>query len=78
MLEEEHKTFLIKLGDRIKHLRLQQGLSRVQLAFEIESSVRYVLSVEKGEKNIGCVTIFKIAKALDTDIRNLFEFNDQN
>ncbi len=77
MHDSEHKIFLSELGNRIKHLRLEQGLTRVQLAFEIESSVRYVLSIEKGEKNIGCITIFKIAKALNVPIQSIFDFNAQ-
>lgn len=44
--------FLKKLGNRIKILRVAQGLSQAQLADSINMSPRYLSEVEAGKRNI--------------------------
>lgn len=74
MIEQE-KIFLIKLGQKITEFRRIQNLSKVQLAFEINTSESNIRRIEKGQVNVGIVTLLKIADALDITISDLTEIN---
>ena len=74
MRDPEHKEFLVKLGQRIQALREAQGLTKVQLAFEIGTSEKYVRTLEKGATNPGAVTLLKISQALDVTMSALYDF----
>lgn len=74
MNDNESQIFLKKLGTRISVLRKKQNLTKVQLAFEINSSESNIRRIEKGEVNLGAYTLLKIAKALNVEMKELFEF----
>ena len=65
---------LKKLGERIKHLRVSQNTSQSQLAFEAGIPLNQVGRIERGEINVGVSTLFAIAKALDLEIKEFFNF----
>jgi transcriptional regulator with XRE-family HTH domain len=52
------------LGDRVKELRHQQGLSQEALALACKLDRTYIGGVERGERNISLVNIYKVAAAL--------------
>jgi len=62
------------LGKKILELRLKQNISQEQLAFEANVSRRQIGRIERGEINPGIATIFSIAKALDVQVKVLFDF----
>lgn len=56
------------LGDQIRHVRKEKGLSQEQLALQAEVDRSYIGGIERGERNVSILTLVKIAKCLDCDI----------
>jgi transcriptional regulator with XRE-family HTH domain len=62
-----------RVGKRIRELRTQKGYSQEELADLARLHFTYVGSVERGERNISIVNLEKIARALEVDLKSLFE-----
>ena len=64
-------TNLVK---NIKHFRLKANMTQEQLAEKSDLSVSYIKQIESGKefKNITFNTFSKIAKALNIDVKELF------
>lgn len=65
--------FLKQLGDTIRELRAQQGISQEALADEAGLDRSYVSGIERGIRNVSVLNLFNIAKALKQPIGMLFE-----
>ena len=61
------------LGDRIRKLRQNTGLSQEKFALKIEMDRTYFASVEAGRRNIAIRNIKKIADGLGVTLSELFE-----
>lgn len=59
-------------GERMRDLRKQKGLSQEALALACDLDRTYIGSVERGERNISLLNIYKIAAALDVPAKELF------
>jgi len=61
-------------GRRVRELRLQEQpkLTQEALAHRVGLDRSYVGQIERGEKNITLDNIFRIADALDVEVRDLF------
>lgn len=66
--------FRKKLGKRIKQIREDKGLSREDIAFACEFSGSYMGMIERAEYDFKISKLYNIAKALDIDIADLFDF----
>ncbi|QHO78970.1 transcriptional regulator [Bradyrhizobium sp. CCBAU 051011] len=53
--------FLAQLGDRVREMRAQHGLSRRELARRASMSERYVAQIEAGKGNVSIVRLLRIA-----------------
>ncbi|TAK77159.1 MAG: XRE family transcriptional regulator [Aquabacterium sp.] len=62
---------LIALGDAIRRVRLERGVSQEELAHQSEIDRSYMSSIERGQQNPGIVSILRIAQALDTTLTEL-------
>lgn len=62
-----------QLGERIKELRKETGLSQEKFALKIDMDRTYFATVESGKRNISLQNIEKIAKGLNITISELFE-----
>ena len=62
----------LKVGRRIRMLRLELSLSQEALAAAAELDRSYLGQVERGEKNITLKNVFKIADALEIEPYLLF------
>lgn len=68
----ESREILIKFGQRVRHLRKEKNLSQEELSFKADLHRTYIGMIERAEKNITLVNIEKIAKALNVDLKELF------
>lgn len=66
----------LKVGKRIKELRLSLNLSQEKLAHKASLDRTYIASVEKGNRNISIRNLEKIILALDSDFLNFFSKMD--
>lgn len=71
---KEEKSYLLKVGDKIRQLRTDIGLSQEKLSFACNLDRTYIGSVERGERNISVINLQKIATALETIPSELLKF----
>ncbi len=62
-----------KLGEKIKKIRLERGLSQESFSLLIDMDRTYYASVEKGKRNISINNIEKIANGFDISLEELFK-----
>ena len=62
-----------KFGKRVRELRLEKGLSQEQFSYKADVHRTYIGMIERAEKNISLVNIEKMAKALDINLKTLFD-----
>jgi transcriptional regulator with XRE-family HTH domain len=62
-----------QLGQRIRLKRLQLGLSQEKLAERADLHWTYIGGVERGERNISLLNIFKVSRALGISASRLLE-----
>ena len=63
-----------KLGKRIKYLRLQKGFSQEKLAEAINIATTSLSYIETGRGFMTLDTLEKLAKALNVDLYEIFQF----
>jgi len=68
------KTTRALLGARIKELRKLRQITQEQLAEKVDLATRYISLIEVGRSSPSLETIENIARALQVEIRDLFEF----
>ena len=64
----------LKLGERIKEIRIKEGYSQEELASLAKLHRTYISDIERGERNVSVQNIEKIAKALKADPSELLKF----
>ena len=64
--------FRKNLGKRIKQIRESKHLSREDVAFACDFSGSYMGMIERAEYDFKISKLYKIAKALEVDIKELF------
>ena len=60
-------------GQRIRELRLNNGLSQEKFALQIGMDRSYLASVEAGKRNISLMNIKKIADGIGITLSELFQ-----
>ena len=68
------EDLLIKLGEKIVQLRKEKGIRQVDLAFNIDMDDGSLRRIERGRVNLTIKTLAKIAKGLEVEITDLFNF----
>jgi transcriptional regulator with XRE-family HTH domain len=63
----------IRIGNRIRELRKEKGISQEKLAGLAEIDRTYMTSVENGRRNIAVVNLEKIVNALGVDFEEFFK-----
>lgn len=64
-----------KLGNRIKYLRLQRGLSQEKLSEAIDIATTSLSYVETGRGFMTLATLEKLANVLGVDLYEIFQFS---
>ena len=63
---------LTSLGQQIRRLREEKGLSQEEFAGLADLDRAYYGGIERGERNVAALNLIKIAEALDVDVGDLF------
>ena len=67
-----------QVGNRIKQLRNEKGISQETLANRAGLDRTYITSVERGKRNITIVSMEKITNALEISLQDFFNFTQIN
>lgn len=67
-------NYLISLGKRIKHLRLERKISQTEIAYRCGFDKSNYNTIESGKRNPTVLSLLKIANALEVSIIELFKF----
>lgn len=65
------------IGEKIAAIRKEKGISQVDLAFSIGIEDSALRRIEKGRTNPTIKTLLIIAKGLQVDIKDLFDFEKE-
>lgn len=68
---EHNDDFLQQIGDRIRGMRANRGMTRKMLAQDSSVSERYLANLEQGKGNISINLLRQVATALNTNIDEL-------
>lgn len=63
---------LVPLGQEVRRLRKERGLSQEKLAELAGLHTNYVGGIERGERNVGIKALFALARGLGVPIAALF------
>jgi HTH-type transcriptional regulator, competence development regulator len=73
--EKRYATEIQLLGKRLKEIRLEKGLTQVDLEVKTGINNGDISRIEQGKLNIEFFTVVKFAEALDASIASFF--NDE-
>lgn len=62
-----------RFGERMRQIRKENGISQEALALACGLDRSYIGGVERGERNISLINIYKIASALGIAAKVLFD-----
>lgn len=68
---------LKQFGKEVSKRRKEKKISQEKLAELADLHRTYIGAVERGEKNISIINIFKIAQALNVDPKYLIDFKSK-
>ncbi len=63
-----------RLGKRVKKLRKEANFTQEELAEKIKVSPKYIQFIENGSRKPSLKTIYKIARALEIKVNEIFPF----
>jgi DNA-binding XRE family transcriptional regulator len=73
MNSKQMDAFLKKLSARIAELRRKNGMTQEKLAEEAEIDRVALANIETGRRNPTVMTVYKIARALDLRVEDIFK-----
>ncbi len=62
---------LRKVGDRVREIRLERGLSQEELAHNAGLDRSYMSGIERGVRNVTVLKLQAVARALKVPVREL-------
>jgi len=68
----------IKIENKIKQLREQNGYTQQDLAEKVTVSRQTIISLESGRYNPSIILAYKIARVFNLTIEDVFEFDKEN
>lgn len=71
LLREGKNPFLVSLGERVRALRMQRGLTRKIMAEQAEVSERHLANLEYGLGNASILVLLQVSKALQCSLAEL-------
>lgn len=73
-LSKSDKDKLKKLGERVKSLRNEKGLTLKELAYSINKDPQNISRIEMGDVNPGYLFLLALCEGLEVDIKELVDF----
>ena len=67
------KTFLKKLGERIRQIRKAKNLSQVDVGVAMDNFGEQIGRIERGELNVTICTLKKLADTLEISLSELVD-----
>lgn len=64
---------LVTLGETIRSLRKERGISQEELAHRSQVDRAYMSSIERGTQNPGVMTIIRIAAGMNISVAEIFK-----
>ncbi len=71
---KEQKEYLKAIGQRIKYLRKEYGVSQTELIRRIDMSKQGLSKIENGHVDVQLITLYEITKGIGSSIAELFNF----
>lgn len=71
MISEQ--KFLVSFGKRIASIRKERGITQEKLADMVEVHRTYIGFIEQGKRNPSVKNVYKITKALNINLSELFK-----
>lgn len=68
------KILLKKVGNHIKSLRLSRKLTQEELSYRAELDITQIGRIERGVVNTSVCVLQRLAKALETSLKDLLDF----
>jgi transcriptional regulator with XRE-family HTH domain len=68
------QIFIKKFGEKLREIRINKKLSQEMLANDANIPINQIGRIERAEISTSLSTIFKIAKALDMEPKELLNF----
>lgn len=65
-MKNDLASFYKEVGDRIREIRQQKGLSQEELAAKAQLSTPHISEIERGNKELRIASMCRIAEALET------------
>ncbi len=62
---------LVAIGNAIRELRSQRGLSQEGLAHEAGVDLSYMGGIERGEHNLTVMNLYRVCRTLDTSMSGI-------
>ena len=72
MMKAERHAALVALGQQIRTVRKQRGISQEDFAARAGLGRSYYGGVERGERNVAALNLMRIAVALEVEVGQLF------
>jgi transcriptional regulator with XRE-family HTH domain len=76
MTGDDEATFLCRLGDRVRLLRLARRLSQIELASRAGISRVFLSAVERGRHGANVLALRRLATALDLRLPELVDIDE--
>ena len=67
------EILLKNFGANLKKLRSQRGISQEELSYQADLDISQIGRIERGKVNTSICVIQRIAKALEVEIKELFD-----
>ena len=68
---ETNRELLTSIGEKIRKYRVARGISQSQLAFEIDTTLRQIQRIEKGNIQAGVLYYINISKVLEIQLSDI-------
>ena len=74
MINIKNRKLIKAIGNLIRSLRIEKGLSQEQLANEADIPLSQIGRIERGETNPTVSTLFVISEALGVELKRIVDF----